>query len=262
MQIGKIRPGGMPLAREWNALADRYNSGSFGRSGSGKRAPVRIIGKNISGTDYKRFDCMAIEGVSTDLDADGNVDLVFELQDGSSSQATAILVDPIEDQQFGEIIVDGLAIAKVAAGTATHEYAIASSDGDLTPQEETSDIRLLASPSASVTTYLPVLLGVGAGGGDSFYLYTLTTVMGASTGTATIRNLADTTEIATGVSLSNTLGHFTGLASGRRGICVKDGSTYRAVTPYVVDVRWQAPDLEQTKDGTNYTNIDTAVDCE
>lgn len=261
MQIGKIRPGQMPLAREWNALAETYNGGSFGRNGTGQRSRVRIVGKNTSGTDRSRFECMKVEGVTTDLTADGQVDLVFELKAGTSDGPTAILVDPIEDDQFGQIILDGLAIAKVDSGTASYEYAVASSNGDLTPQEDPSDIRLLSSPDPGATTYLPVLLGVGTGGGDSFFLYTLTSTMGASTGTATIRNLADTEQIATGVSLSNTLGHFTGLASGRRGLCVKDGSTYRAVSPYLVDVRWDDPDLEQSKDGTNYTNIDTTEEC-
>lgn len=261
MQINQIKPGQMPLAREWNALAKRYNGGSLGRSGTGQRANTRIIGKNISGTDRSRYECMQVSGVSTDLNAAGEVDLVFELDDGDSDGPTAILVDPIEDDQFGEIILDGLAIAKVDSGTATHEYAVASSDGDLTPQEEASDIRLLGSPNASATTYLPVLLGVGSGG-DTHFLYTLTAAFSSGTGTATIKNLADDTTIATSQTVIDTLGHYDGLAIGRRGVCVKSGSTYYAITPFVTEVRWNDPDLEYSKDGgSNYTNIDTTEDC-
>ena len=31
--------------------------------------------------------------------------------------------------------------------------------------------------------------------------------------------------------------------------------------PGVLNVRWNDPDLQQTKNGTSYTNIDTAEDC-
>ena len=99
------------------------------------------------------------------------------------------------------------------------------------------------------------------GGGDNHYLFTLTGTISAGAGTATIRNLPDTTEIATGVSLKDPLGHFAGLTSGYRGFCVKQGGIYYAIGPYVVNVRWDDPDLEQTRDGTTYTNIDTAEDC-
>lgn len=204
---------------------------------------------------------MKINGVSTDLTADGDVDLVFDLRDGAANEPTAVLLEPIAGGQFGQIIIDGLAIARVASGTASHEYAVASSDGDLTPQAETSDILLLGSPSASVTTYLPVLLGVGAGG-DSHYLYTLTAAFSGGTGTATIRNLADDTEIATSQTVVDTLGHYDGLPIGGRGICIEAAGSYYALTPFVSDVRWNDPDLEQSKDGgTTYTNIDTTEEC-
>lgn len=99
------------------------------------------------------------------------------------------------------------------------------------------------------------------GGNVAMYLFTLTGTISAGAGTATIRNLPDTTEIATGVSLKDPLGHFNGLTSGYRGFCVKQGGIYYAIGPYVVNVRWDDPDLEQTRDGTTYTNIDTAEDC-
>lgn len=99
------------------------------------------------------------------------------------------------------------------------------------------------------------------GGNVAMYLFTLTGTISSGAGTATIRNLPDTTEIATGVSLKDPLGHFDGLTSGYRGFCVKQGGIYYAIGPYVVNVRWDDPNLEQTRDGTTYTNIDTAEDC-
>lgn len=102
----------------------------------------------------------------------------------------------------------------------------------------------------------------GVGGGDKHYLYTLTGgSMSGSSQTATIRNMADDTEIDTSQPVVNTLSQFTGLANGARGVCIRQGGTYYAIGPYVVDVRWDSPDLEQTKDGTTYTNIDTAETC-
>lgn len=99
------------------------------------------------------------------------------------------------------------------------------------------------------------------GGNVAMYLFTLTGTISSGAGTATIRNLPDTTEIATGISLKDPLGHFDGLTSGYRGFCVKQGGIYYAIGPYVVNVRWDDPDLEQTRDGSTYTNIDTAEDC-
>ena len=94
------------------------------------------------------------------------------------------------------------------------------------------------------------------------YLYTLTAAMGSGSGTATIRTLADDTEIATSQTVVDTLGLFNGLAVGQRGICVKSGGDYYAIGPYVTKVRWDDPDLEYTKDNdTTWVNIDTAEDC-
>jgi len=101
----------------------------------------------------------------------------------------------------------------------------------------------------------------GETAGNATYLYTLTGTISGGTGTATIRNLADDTEIETGATLKDPLGHFAGLTSGYRGMCVKEGDDYYALGPYVVGVAWVDPTLRQTKDGTTYTTIDTAEDC-
>lgn len=100
------------------------------------------------------------------------------------------------------------------------------------------------------------------GGGVNLFLYTLTSAMSAGSGTATIRNMADDTQIATSQTVVDTLGFFNGLAIGQRGICVNSGGTYYAIGPYVTKVRWDDPDLEYTKDNdTTWVNIDTAEDC-
>lgn len=101
----------------------------------------------------------------------------------------------------------------------------------------------------------------GGGGGDKHYLFTLTGTISAGAGAATIRDMPDATEIETGASVKDPLGHFNGLISGYRGICIKQGGLYYAIGPYVIDVRWNDPVLEQSKKPSTYTTIDTAEAC-
>lgn len=94
------------------------------------------------------------------------------------------------------------------------------------------------------------------------YLFTLTGTITGGGGAATIRNLADDTEIATGQTVNDPLGHFEGLTSGYRGICFKQDGEYYALGPYVTKVRWQDPDLQYSRnDGSLWFTIDTAQDC-
>lgn len=163
--IQQIKSGQFPKASEWNALAEAYNGGAIGASGPEGIPVARLRGKNTSGSDRSRFDTMAIDGISAALETDGSVDLIFDLVDADSTKPTAVLIDSIEDGQIGNFALDGLALAKVAAGTITHEYAtIDAANHRLTPQADESSIRLLAAPDASNEKLLPVLLGSGGGG--------------------------------------------------------------------------------------------------
>ena len=102
----------------------------------------------------------------------------------------------------------------------------------------------------------------GGGGTGRIRLFTLTGTIASGTGLATIRNLADDTEIGTGLNVLDPLGHFDGLTSGYRGFCVKDGSDYVALGPYATTVNWNDPDLRYSRDGgTTWLAIDTAEDC-
>lgn len=204
----------MPRAVEWNRLAERYNSAAFGLRGLRGIAGSRIVGKNTSGNDRSRFETMAVDGITTSLETDGNVDLIFDLKDADSSKPTAILVDSIEDGQFGQVILDGiLALALVGPGTTSHEYAIVDAANDrLTPQAAASSIRLLDSPSATVVKLIPVLLV--AEGGSSAQVKLLKTPSGGipaatgdgSSGTPYVWGSATCTEIdASGETTSDTL---------------------------------------------------------
>lgn len=112
------------------------------------------------------------------------------------------------------------------------------------------------------TTEFSESLKLGGGRSTPLYLFTLTGTIASGTGVATIRNLADTSEIATSQNVKDPLGHFDGLTSGYRGFCTKQGSDYYALGPYVTKVRWADPVVEYSRNNsTTWINIDTAEDC-
>lgn len=164
--ITKHKPGDNISARDWNALAEAYNAGSIGASGPAGIPIKGIRGKNTSGSTRSRFETMAVEGVTTQLETDGTVDLLFELVAADSNKPTAILMETIADDTVGQFILDGLALALVGPGDTAHEYAVVdAANNRLTPQADASSIRLLSPPSATVVRLVPVL--IGAEGGSS-----------------------------------------------------------------------------------------------
>ena len=125
-----------------------------------------------------------------------------------------------------------------------------------------SDARELINTIGGVDREYPEGRPRGGGGGDKHYLFTLTATMASGSGACTIRNMADDAEIATSQTVVDTLGFFDGLASGQRGICIRQGGVYYAIGPYVTSVRWDDPDLEYSKDdATTWVTIDTAEEC-
>ena len=227
------------------------------RSGS-----VIIPVKNISGSDRERFDCMALGDMRFELGADAKESIIFDVDTADPDEPAAILIGPIADGKYGRACIFGLAIARIASGSATALVGTPNASGhNLTTSDGFGTIRLLAPGSATLEKIRPVLLGVGSGGSHEL-LFTLTGTVASGTGTATIRNLADTTDVATGATLNDPLGHFDGLTSGYRGFCFLDSGSYYAIGPYVTKVRWDDPDLEYSRDNaTTWINIDTAEDC-
>ena len=67
--------------------------------------------------------------------------------------------------------------------------------------------------------------------GTGPFLYTLTSAMGASDGTADVRLMDDSEEVEANATVINTLGDFTGLPIGERGICVRVAGAYYAIHP-------------------------------
>ena len=69
------------------------------------------------------------------------------------------------------------------------------------------------------------------GTGAQNYLFTLDADMSGSSQTATIKTMDDATTIGTSIAVVNTLGHFSHLLSGDRGVCVLVNGVYYAIHP-------------------------------
>jgi hypothetical protein len=226
----------------WNRLSDVVNGGATstaGFNGGGRHGNwVRI--KNTSGSDRDRFDCMQLSTLAISLTTDGRVDPVFNAITAAADKTPCVLLEPIANNQFGRAVVHGFALAKLASGTATLTTASPNAAAHNLKPDASGSIKLLAAPSASAVTLCPVLLGTG-GGGEKFYLYKLTTAMGATSGTANIYNLEnngvfplESGLIATGATLYDTVDRAASQVTNQWGICVARGQAYYVVIPACV----------------------------
>jgi hypothetical protein len=148
----------------WNKLADQQARGEL------RRLPpvtlqtydpnARVVrAKNESGSDRVAFDCMAIDGLLWDLEADGSADVVFSLGTADPDKAPAILLEPIADDGVGLVVIDGPAIAKIdqASSTSLRWADPQASTHSLEPAGSGS-IKLLQAPSTSGSKIMPVIL--------------------------------------------------------------------------------------------------------
>jgi hypothetical protein len=119
--------------------------------------------RNDSGSDRSRFDCMALGDPIFDLNLDGSVDLLFGADTVADSTDTpAILIDSVADGSFGRAVINGMALAKVKAASSVSDLFAEPDTGSQLAAVSTGSIQLLAAPSTSAATLLPVLVGVGA----------------------------------------------------------------------------------------------------
>lgn len=241
----------------WNDAANASLNGYALGEGRDTVSPQStwVLIKNTTGVTVSRFQTLSLGTEVFPLETDGSVDLIFEAVTADPGEQACILLDTIGDDEIGRAVIHGLAYALVEGGTGS--YAEPAATNKLTPASSGS-IKLLTA-AGGAEKLCAVLLGVSSEG-SSTYLFTLDSAMPGAT--ATIRDMADTADVATGQSVVSTLSFFDDLPSGARGICVEQDGTYYAIGPYVTSVRYNDPNLEQTKDGgTTYTNIDTAEDC-
>jgi hypothetical protein len=124
--------------------------------------------RNDSGSDRSRFDCMALGDPIFDLNMDGSVDLLFGADTVADSTDTpAILIDSVADGSFGRAVINGMALAKVKAASSVSDLFAEPDTGSQLAAVSSGSIQLLAAPSTSAATLLPVLVGVGGLAGSS-----------------------------------------------------------------------------------------------
>ena len=127
-----------------------------------------VLAKNSSGADRSQYDCMSISGLLWDYEADGTTDLVFDLAAADPAEAPAILLEPIANNAFGFVMMDGPAIAKVeASADAGYRFAKPKASTHSLEPSEAGPIKLLAAPSTSAVKHLPCILNVGGAASDA-----------------------------------------------------------------------------------------------
>lgn len=185
------RNAGDPLnipAKEWNAIADAVNFGvSQSRGGGQLSQSITVLVRNDTGEDLDRFDCASLAAPLFTLETNGSADLIFSLVKADPTKPPAILTEPIAhdatNKRYGRVWIHGLAYAFVGPGATTSIYGLPTATNNrLTPGS--GDIRLLAAPSASAETLLPVLLGGGASSGSGILFQTRTGGIAARTTTS------------------------------------------------------------------------------
>jgi hypothetical protein len=133
------------------------------RTFGAKPQGVVVKVKNVSGSDRSRWDCMALGDTRFTIGDDGEESVIFEVDTAADDETPAILQEPIADGKFGDALIFGYTLARIAdanaatdlRGTpnATDHNLSASSDGP---------VQILAAPSTSADSVRPVIIGAGA----------------------------------------------------------------------------------------------------
>ena len=152
--------------------------------------------RNDTGRDCWRFETLALGEPVIPLETDGSVDIFFKGLETDGTKRAVILLDDIGQDEFGKGFVSDKALALVSPGDVTLRRA-KPHDGQyrLIPDSE-GELVLLAPPSATEITLLPVLWAATGGGTDSIQ-GTLTSLTTATTGPYTGLKIAEiTVEVA------------------------------------------------------------------
>lgn len=269
MAFEHVNPGDRfapPTAFEHNAMLDAGRAILAGKTGlspgsqgllSPQSCTLRVINK--TGAARERYECVSLGDPSWDLDEKHNIrNIVIEADAADPDKPIAILQEPLNTDRVGLAVVSGPSLLRFDTFAAVKNFAIAKTNHKL-DVSDSGPIRVIKAVSNS---YGIGVLGAGGGGGSSNLVQTTGTIAQNASGTCTIYRIIS----GTPTSQSDTISvlnpwPFT-IPSGMRILANQDtyGDWY-AVHPGITNVRWIDPDLEQTLDGTTYTNIDTAVTC-
>lgn len=167
----KVNPGdpfNFPAGLQ-NDLIDLLNS-----TGVGNKQALGLIGaaaqgvvvmvKNTSGADRLRWDCVALDTtLRYALGSNGVESVIFNAITADPNKPAAILQEPIANNKLGRALIFGYTLARCQSGTATLTAARPANTANLQPIAGGS-VRLLAAPSPSAASLIPVLIGFGGRG--------------------------------------------------------------------------------------------------
>ncbi|MCA9157545.1 MAG: hypothetical protein KDA72_04415, partial [Planctomycetales bacterium] len=101
-----------------------------------------------------------------------SVDLIFAGETADADKPAAILTEPIAhdatNKRFGRAWIYGLAYAAVGPAAAITDLTAAPDPANARLAPGSGNVQLLAAPSTSAETILPVLLGAGTAQGKLF----------------------------------------------------------------------------------------------
>jgi hypothetical protein len=207
---------------------NRFSPGLIGSAAQG----VVVKVKNTSGSDRARWENMALSTLRFTLGTDGKESVIFNAVAADGTKPPAILQQPIANDKFGDALIFGYTLARVAAGAAALLAAKPNTSHKLTP-DAAGSVRLLAAPNAGAESVIPVIVGFGAS--SAFYIYELEDDMATNSTTASIYPIQApffaTGLIASGATLLNTLGLASHQVTGGKGICVANGADYAVLIP-------------------------------
>lgn len=164
-QIRKHRRGDRRIrSGDWNNIADVINGGVGHRPPplNSTMAPTVLV-RNDTGVDLDRYDCISLGDPIWSLAADGSVDLIFAGEAAKPDKPAAILTEPIAhdatNKRFGQAWIYGLAYAAVGPAASVTDLTAAPDPANARLAPGSGNVQLLAAPSTTVETILPVLLG-------------------------------------------------------------------------------------------------------
>lgn len=147
-----------------NELIDLLGNGQTGLglsnvNGSSPQGVVVTV-KNVSGSARARWENMSLGPLRFAIGTDGKESVIFDGEAGHPDKPAAILQEPIDNNKFGRALIFGYTLARVAAGSPAILAAKPNGSHKLAVNVGGS-VRLLASPSATVETVIPCILGFG-----------------------------------------------------------------------------------------------------
>jgi hypothetical protein len=241
-QIPPRKPGELPRAREWNAIAEAYNAGAFGLTGPpGSGVPLSsglVAIKNTTANDRARWDCMSLGDTTVELSDDGSEAVVFAAEVAGADKTPVILQEPIAAGRYGVGRIFGWTLAKLAQSTdAAHDRGTPNGINHNLDVDDSGPIQILSSASTTAASVRPVLLGnVGEASGAAEVQLgeaTLTEDFGATTeGEASANVLVlDSGDPATGETIYDEVDAAAHLLNGDKCMVIHNGTNWYVIQP-------------------------------